>query len=271
MFEPRRSSRPIGLLVAAALIAGSAAACGNDDDPTAGSPSTTATTSTVPTTTTAAPTTAATTTTTAPPPTTTTSPAPALDVARVQRRLQELHYWVGPLDGDYATLTEQAVYAFQKVNGLTVDGSVGPDTLARLDAPVAPVPQSTQGVVWEVDKTKQVLMVVRDGRVEWIWNTSTGTEQPYTFNGRRLMADTPVGHYTFTREIDGWRFAPMGRLWRPKYFHPDGLAIHGYSSVPPYPASHGCVRVTNAAMDAIWSTGLAPVGASIWIYGESPV
>jgi lipoprotein-anchoring transpeptidase ErfK/SrfK len=124
--------------------------------------------------------------------------------------------------------------------------------------------------VWEVDKTRQVLMVVRDGQVLWIWNTSTGTEKPYTHNGVHHMADTPVGHYTFTRQIDGWRNGPLGLLYRPKYWHPDGLAIHGYSNVPPYPASHGCVRVINPAMDAIWSSGLAPIGTPIWIYGHSP-
>ena len=32
-----------------------------------------------------------------------------------------------------------------------------------------------------------------------------------------------------------------------------------------------CVRVTDAAMDAIWATGLAPLGAPIWVYGRSPI
>jgi lipoprotein-anchoring transpeptidase ErfK/SrfK len=31
-------------------------------------------------------------------------------------------------------------------------------------------------------------------------------------------------------------------LWYPLYFL-RGFAIHGYPSVPAYPASHGCVRV----------------------------
>jgi len=275
----RRDRHATGRLVACVALAGVLVSCGDDGARTADPPPTTAgataaTTTTVPTTTTTVP--ATSTTTVTPPPAAPPLPASlgpgdeGQEVVDVQRRLQELRYWVGPLDGDYGLLTQQAVYAFQKVNDLAVDGRVGPATRIRFADPVAPVTQSTTGVVWEVDKAKQVLMVVRDGRPEWIWNTSTGTERPYTHGGRELMADTPVGHHTFTWQVDGWRHAPLGLLYRPKYFHPDGIAIHGYSSVPPHPASHGCVRVTNPAMDAIWATGLAPLGTPIWVYGRSP-
>src|SRR5207244_343993 len=63
---------------------------------------------------------------------------------------------------------------------------------------------------------------------------------------------------------------PLGRLYRPKYFHPDGIALHGYTQVPPRPASHGCVRFTNAAIDFIWNANLAPIGTTVWVYGVSP-
>jgi lipoprotein-anchoring transpeptidase ErfK/SrfK len=51
--------------------------------------------------------------------------------------------------------------------------------------------------------------------------------------------------------VDGWDKSPLGRLYRPKYFN-GGIAVHGYLSVPPYPASHGCVRVSVPAMDWFW-------------------
>jgi len=274
--------RGLVLLMAVVMVGAAACSQGDEDDESSGGK---ATSSSASSTSTTAPSTSSTSstssTTTAPPSTTTTAstvppgpPQPGAsgpDVQALQRRLEELHYWVGPTDGRYGELTKQAVYAFQKVNGLPVDGKVGPATQAKLDHPVAPPHQSTSGVVWEVDKARQVLMVVRDGQVLWIWNTSTGTEKPYVHEGVRHMADTPVGHLTFTREIDGWRKAPLGMIYRPKYFHPDGIAIHGYSHVPPYPASHGCVRLTNPAMDAVWATGLATVGTPIWVYGQSPV
>jgi lipoprotein-anchoring transpeptidase ErfK/SrfK len=191
-------------------------------------------------------------------------------VEELQRRLGELRYWVGPVDGTYGMLTEQAVYGFQKVNGLVVDGVTGPQVRAALENPRAPTPQSSSGTVWEVDKGRQILMLARDGQVTWVWNTSTGTEQPYTFEGRELLADTPPGHFETTWQVDGWRDGALGRMWRPKYFHPDGIAIHRYHNVPPVPASHGCVRVTLAAMDAIWAQGLAPVGSAVWVYGTTP-
>lgn len=109
-----------------------------------------------------------------------------------------------------------------------------------------------------------------DGQARWVWNTSTGTERPYAHDGRQLLADTPPGDFTISWQVDGWRDGELGRMWRPKYFHPDGIAIHGYGSVPPYPASHGCVRVTVPAMNAIWADGLAPVGTAIHVYGTSP-
>jgi len=48
------------------------------------------------------------------------------------------------------------------------------------------------------------------------------------------------------------------------------VALHGYESVPPFPASHGCVRVTNQAIDFIWNTNLAPIGLGVFVYGRNP-
>lgn len=72
------------------------------------------------------------------------------------------------------------------------------------------------------------------------------------------------------QHADGTGRPNLGRLYRPKCFHGDGIAVRGSSSVPPYPASHGCVRVTNAAIDHIWENELAPTGTDVWVYGETP-
>ena len=50
------------------------------------------------------------------------------DVLEIQRRLDELGYAVGALDGAYGVATASAVRAFQRDQGLTVDGIVGPQT-----------------------------------------------------------------------------------------------------------------------------------------------
>jgi hypothetical protein len=187
-------------------------------------------------------------------------------VAALQHRLAQLGYWLGTPDGAYGERTTQAVMAFQKAERLPVTGTADVATLAVVNRAVRPRPRSTSGDLIEVDKARQLLFVVRGGQVAWVFNTSTGTEQPYTYEGRTLLADTPPGRHRVSREIDGIREGELGRLYRPKYFHPDGIAVHGSSSVPQYPASHGCVRVTNAAIDWMWANNIVPLGTTVWVY-----
>lgn len=49
-------------------------------------------------------------------------------VKKIQRRLKELGYYEGAIDGIYGPSTEGAVKAFQREEGLAVDGIVGPNT-----------------------------------------------------------------------------------------------------------------------------------------------
>jgi peptidoglycan hydrolase-like protein with peptidoglycan-binding domain len=61
-------------------------------------------------------------------------------VKRIQTRLNQLGFACGTADGRFGSLTDRAVRAFQKNCGLTADGIVGSQTLARLfyAAPVPP-------------------------------------------------------------------------------------------------------------------------------------
>ncbi|MBQ9253110.1 MAG: peptidoglycan-binding protein [Clostridia bacterium] len=54
------------------------------------------------------------------------------DVAMMQQTLIDLGYLTGEPDGNYGTATEKAVRAFQKTNGLSVDGTAGSETLSQL-------------------------------------------------------------------------------------------------------------------------------------------
>lgn len=186
-------------------------------------------------------------------------------VAALQKGLHALGYWLGARNDSFGPLTEQAVSAFQKVEGLTPDGVAGPATLAAFESAERPT-TSAKGNLVEVDKGRQVLFVVRSGAVAWILNVSTGTEEPYQVNGRTEMADTPPGRWTVDWAVNGTDVGELGALYRPRYFHEDGIAVHGYHSVPNYPASHGCVRVTEAAMDWIWAQDLMPVGSAVWVH-----
>ena len=136
-------------------------------------------------------------------------------------------------------------------------------TTPTFQVPAAPGPNTSPLI--EVDKAKQLLFVIRNGVVQLVFNTSTGSGNYYTYGGQRYLATTPEGHFTFERQINGQRVSNLGELWRPKYFV-GGYAIHGSPSIPPYPASHGCVRLSNAAIDFIWAAGLAPLGSAIWVH-----
>lgn len=183
----------------------------------------------------------------------------------LQKRLTQLGFWLSGSDGSYGDTTEQAVLAFQKAKGLERDGVAGPQTMKAVETGVTIQPRSTSGHVLEVDKTRQLLLIVNDGKVADILNTSTGSGQAYQQGGQTYTALTPSGQFTIFRQVDGDDPGPLGDLWRPKYFN-GGIAIHGAPVVPGYPASHGCARLSDAAIDWIWSSNLAPIGTHVWVY-----
>lgn len=186
-------------------------------------------------------------------------------VLALQQRLSAAGYWLGTPNGQYGELTEQAVVAVQKTAGLPRDGVYGPLTAAALARGVRPTARSKSGHVIEVDLPRQLLLLVTDGRVDAVLDTSTGSGAAYTVGGGTYTAVTPTGVFRIFREVNGSDRSPLGVLWRPKYFN-GGIAVHGYPDVPPYPASHGCVRVSDAAIDWIWGGGLAPIGTAVWVY-----
>ncbi|MEW6662696.1 MAG: spore cortex-lytic enzyme [Bacillota bacterium] len=59
------------------------------------------------------------------------------DVITLQTRLQNWGYYDGPISGVFGAQTSAAVRQFQRVNGLPVDGLVGPQTWAALGVWVA--------------------------------------------------------------------------------------------------------------------------------------
>jgi hypothetical protein len=185
-------------------------------------------------------------------------------VLDLQHRLNDLGYWT-PIDGRLTEVTRQAVYALEKAAGLPRQGTVGPAERAALENAVRPTPRTGFGYTVELDKTRQLLMIVLDGQPLFTFNTSTGTDAVYFSGGVRAVAHTPEGHFAIYRSVNGLDRSPLGVLWRPRYFT-GGYAIHGSPSIPPYPASHGCARVSNAAIDFMWAANLMPVGTPVWVY-----
>jgi hypothetical protein len=187
------------------------------------------------------------------------------DVLALQNKLVSLGYWL-PADGTFGPLMQQAVWAFEKVQGLARDGVFGADDWTALSSAGRPQARGDAGDGVEIDKTRQILMIVRNKQAFWTFNTSTGTEGPYVYNGVTYIAHTPEGIFHVISQFDGLQNGHLGPLYRPKYFTTAGHAFHGSPSIPPYPASHGCSRLSNDAINYIWNNNLAPLGTTVYVY-----
>jgi peptidoglycan hydrolase-like protein with peptidoglycan-binding domain len=186
------------------------------------------------------------------------------DVLSLNRRLAAQKADVGPISDVFDYDTRHAVVAFQKSQGIPRTGVYDRTTSQRLASPV-PVrlryPSSGRAV--EIDLRKQVLYLSQGGVLQRIVDISSGNNELYESEGVTYRATTPRGRFSVLRKIDGTRVSHLGELWRPAYFH-SGWAIHGSASVPPYPASHGCIRVTNPAQNRLYS--LLTIGTPVTVY-----
>ena len=200
-----------------------------------------------------------------------------LPTRAAQRKLVELGFWVASTDGRFEDTTRQAVMAFQKYFRLKPTGSITPGTAYLLDTiEVAAEAGQTEGTLAVVDKQRQLLFIVQEGKTVAVLNASTGDDREYEEPDAnspgvviRGVALTPEGTFAIDRERpDGWWNGDLGKIYRPKYFN-GGVAIHGSTSVPAYPASHGCVRVSVAAMDMIWDKDLLPRGTTVVVHSGS--
>jgi hypothetical protein len=167
-----------------------------------------------------------------------------------------LRYDVAPTDGLFGAQTYHGVVAFQKVTNLDRDGIVGPSTWVRLAQPLVPRARYTHaGYSVEVRLDKQVLVLAN--RARWCASSTRPRARP-------ARPPRPGTSPSLAR-INGWWRSSLGLMWRPDYFRA-GYAIHGYSSVPNYPASHGCVRATIPAMDRVWP--VLGIGLPVHVYSR---
>ena len=186
-------------------------------------------------------------------------------VASLQTKLLALGYWVDTTGGSFDDSTEQAVWALQKAANLPRDGVVGPATWAALNAGVVPQPRPAAGYEIQIDLEDDLIMVVNNGHLVLTLNTSTGGGYTYTQDGVVNIAITPTGVFQTNRVVNGTVTDTLGTLWRPRFFY-EGYAIHGDSSVPPTPVSHGCARISNEAIDWVWANNIDPIGTTVWVY-----
>jgi peptidoglycan hydrolase-like protein with peptidoglycan-binding domain len=152
-------------------------------------------------------------------------------VSDLARQLAALHYAVPGFGPSFGEDFQESVWAFQKVQGLERTGAVDAAFWTRLGQPRIPQARYLEPASHiEVDKTRQVLYLVRNGQITLISPAATAGIAGYY---------TPEGRFAIYEKRTGWDTSPLGVLWNPMYFV-GGYAIHGGDPVPPYPASHGC-------------------------------
>ncbi len=153
-----------------------------------------------------------------------------LVVRLLQRQLKALGYVVGT-PGQYDGRTARAVAAFRKLTGMARTEIATPEVFDKLarGGGAFRIKYPDHGRHVEADLTHQVLALIDKGKVQRIYPTSSGAPSTPTVLGSfRVYMKTPGTN--------------QKGMVHSSYFI-RGYAIHGYASVPPYPASHGCLRV----------------------------
>jgi Putative peptidoglycan binding domain/L,D-transpeptidase catalytic domain len=175
-------------------------------------------------------------------------------VRALQKRLSQLHYFVGKIDGSFGQDTIEAVWAFERVQGFVITNAnsdeIGRKMERKLLHPRLPkvlVPRGGRNFRIEVNQATEVLVLYHHNKIELISHVSTGGGYLYPCpppgSGTCGPAITPDGNYREELFLPGWVKVPLGEMFNPAFFIGRAYAIHGDTSVPWFAASHGCVRI----------------------------
>jgi peptidoglycan hydrolase-like protein with peptidoglycan-binding domain len=189
------------------------------------------------------------------------------EIQAYEQRLHDLHFDPGPIDGKFDAKTTYAVQAVEKMMGWPRTGTIDQpfvDTLGNFQYPQPLKPQAEADRV-EIDLDRQVLTLYKGYQVALITTTSTGSGRKFCGGDDGCQyAITPAGRFQFQWHVKGWREGSLGRLYNPWYFN-GGIAVHGYTSVPATPASHGCARIPMHIAD--YFGDLVYKGMAVYVVG----
>jgi len=176
-------------------------------------------------------------------------------VRGIQIRMHQLGYLSSAqVNGSLDYATSQALLAFQGWEGLARTGTVTGETQLALVRADRPRPRSNgSGRRVEIHRDRGVLLLIEGREVERAVHTSTGAG-----------GATPSGTFrVYRKERLSWSY-PFS-VWMPfaSYFV-GGIAMHEYSHVPEYPASHGCVRLPAGDAERVFR--FAGYGTPVHVY-----
>ena len=137
--------------------------------------------------------------------------------------------------------TARGVLAYRKVNDMTRSFRAGKGLVKRVFAGRGGYEVRHPGAGRHVEAPlgKQVLVFAKDDKPYAIYPISSG----------KSSTPTVTGHFQFIRTEPGYNSHGMYYSF---YFY-GGYAVHGYESVPDYPASHGCIRTFIADQPEIYN------------------
>lgn len=189
---------------------------------------------------------------------------PVSSAARsVQQRLADLGYLQpGNVDGKAGPATATAITGFQKWQGLDRTGVADAKTRAalsraQLPTPITKGPADPKGRRIEILLDRQLVLAIQDDEVVRAIDASTG--KPST--------PTPPGSFKIYGQFPKWWSVPFREWLLFASAFNGGIAMHQYPDVPAYPASHGCVRMTQ--YDAPWLFKFVSVGTPVRVIASS--
>jgi len=150
---------------------------------------------------------------------------------------------------------QRAVRAYRKLNGLGRNARAGKGVVKRafnLKGRYR-VRKPGLGDHVEVPLSRQVLVFAKGKRPYAIFPISSG----------KTSTPTILGTYRFYRKDPGYN--EIGMYYSSYFIR--GYAIHGYKSVPNYPASNGCLRTFNADQPRIYE--MTKIGMPIYTFGNA--
>ncbi len=161
------------------------------------------------------------------------------EVAELQKFLRDENYYFGEIDGIYGHETLYAVFAFQKIHDLQVDGIVGSETRRAMRKPKEVSPKHGKGDI-EINLSEQLLFFIKKGEVILISHISHGPT-------------TPTGVFTIGTVERTIRSTTSNVPWTATLVFPvqiiGNYLMHSVKEeempgmgVPLHPASRGCVR-----------------------------
>jgi lipoprotein-anchoring transpeptidase ErfK/SrfK len=167
--------------------------------------------------------------------------------------LQRLKFRVPGVGSTFTASVKDSVVAFQKAYRLSRTYVFNTACWRKLDGAKLIKPKySSPSTHIEIDKTRQILMIVKGGKPIGIICVSTGA-----------TGNTPEGSFHIQQKHSYTSSGFGGTLTRTMGFQ-GNFAIHGWPDVPPYPASHGCVREPIWA--CYWTYDQSWVGEAVYVY-----